>query len=146
MIPRIRAVGGPRIRVPEVVGCCMLLLVGVEDGGLAAVESSRLVEAVGVMGLVMVVVCIQCKEAVAVVVLYKWGLAEVGNGVAEVVNGAVVVENEVMEVAVMSICKVEAVSEVVEGSGVVVEGSEVVVANAAMEVAVMSICKAEAVS
>ncbi|KAJ0503853.1 hypothetical protein HanHA89_Chr12g0452931 [Helianthus annuus] len=119
MIPRIRAVGGPRIRVPEVVGCCMLLLVGVEDGGLAAVGSNRLVEAVGVMGLVMVVVCIQCTEVVAVVVLYKWGLAEVGNGVAEVVNGVVVVENEAM-----SICKVEAVSEVGEVSGVVVEGSE----------------------
>ncbi|KAJ0724232.1 hypothetical protein HanPI659440_Chr12g0445491 [Helianthus annuus] len=124
MIPRIRAVGGPRILVPEVVGCCMLLLEG-EGGGLVAVGSNRLVEAVGAMGLVMVVVCIQCKEVVVVVVLYKGGLVEVGNGVVEVVNGAVEVGNEVMEAVVMSICKAEAVSEVVEASGVMVEGSVV---------------------
>ncbi|KAJ0676899.1 hypothetical protein HanOQP8_Chr12g0431071 [Helianthus annuus] len=109
MIPRIRAVGGPRILVLEVVGCCMLLLEGEEDGGLVAVGSNRLVEAVGAMGLVMVVVCIQCKEVVVVVVLYKEGLVEVGNGVVEVVNGAAEVGIEVMEAVVMSICKAEAV-------------------------------------
>ncbi|KAJ0861190.1 hypothetical protein HanPSC8_Chr12g0503921 [Helianthus annuus] len=121
MIPRIRAVVGPRILVPEVVGCCMLLLVGVEDGGLAAVESNRLVEAVGVMGLVMVVVCIQCKEGVVVVVLYKWGQA--GKAVGEMVEGVVVARVVVAMVEGAGVSKrvVEATVEAGEVSKRVVE-------------------------